>query len=71
MLGGEATRFGRDGLTLALPDMVPGTRRLVVAEVARARAGTAALSCSTSRSCSSRGDVPARDAPRCRRWRVR
>jgi Ca-activated chloride channel family protein len=34
MLGGEAMRFGRDGLTLALPDMVPGTRRLVVAELA-------------------------------------
>lgn len=34
MLGGEATRFGRDGLTLALPDMVPGTRRLVIAEIA-------------------------------------
>jgi Ca-activated chloride channel family protein len=34
MLGGEATRFGRDGLTIALPDMVPGTRRLVVAEIA-------------------------------------
>ncbi len=34
MLGGEATRFGRDGLTIALPDMVPGTRRLVVAELA-------------------------------------
>ena len=34
MLGGEAMRFGRDGLTLALPDMVPGTRRMVVAELA-------------------------------------
>lgn len=34
MLGGEAMRFGRDGLTIALPDMVPGTRRLVVAEIA-------------------------------------
>src|SRR6185437_16078368 len=34
MLGGEATRFGRAGLTLALSDMVPGTRRVVVAELA-------------------------------------
>ena len=34
MLGGEAMRVGGDGLTIALPDMVPGTRRLVVAEVA-------------------------------------
>lgn len=34
MLGGEAMRVGREGLTLALPDMVPGTRRLVVAEIA-------------------------------------
>lgn len=33
MLGGEQMRVGRDGLTIALPDMVPGTRRLVVAEV--------------------------------------
>lgn len=34
MLGGEAVRIGRDGLTLSLPDMVPGMRRLVVAEIA-------------------------------------
>src|SRR5439155_27221147 len=34
MLGGDAMRVGRDGLTLALPDMVPGTRRLLVAEIA-------------------------------------
>ena len=34
MLSGEATRFGSTGLVLALPDMVPGTRRLVVAELA-------------------------------------
>jgi Ca-activated chloride channel family protein len=34
MLGGEAMRVGRDGLTIVLPDMVPGTKRLVVAEVA-------------------------------------
>jgi Ca-activated chloride channel family protein len=34
MLSGEATRFGSAGLVLALPDMVPGTRRLVVAELA-------------------------------------
>ncbi len=34
MLGGEPTRFGRAGLTLSLPDMVPGTRRVVVAELA-------------------------------------
>ena len=37
LLGGEPTRFGRDGLTIPLPDMVPGTRRLVVAEL-RAKA---------------------------------
>ena len=34
ILSGESMRIGRDGLTIALPDMVPGTRRLVVAEVA-------------------------------------
>jgi Ca-activated chloride channel family protein len=34
MLGGEAMRVGHDGLTIVLPDMVPGTRRLVVAEIA-------------------------------------
>jgi len=34
MLSGEATRFGSAGLIVALPDMVPGTRRLVVAELA-------------------------------------
>ena len=34
MLSGEATRFGSAGLVLALPDMVPGTRRIVVAELA-------------------------------------
>jgi Ca-activated chloride channel family protein len=34
MLGGEAMRVGGDGLTIVLPDMVPGTRRLVVAELA-------------------------------------
>lgn len=33
MLGFESTRFGQDGLTIALPDMVPGMRRLVVAEL--------------------------------------
>ncbi|MEA2747276.1 MAG: Ca-activated chloride channel [Myxococcales bacterium] len=39
MLGGDAMRFGRDGLTIALPDMVPGTRRLVVAEIAMGAPG--------------------------------
>lgn len=34
MLSGESTRFGSAGLVVALPDMVPGTRRLVVAELA-------------------------------------
>ncbi|MDB4933216.1 MAG: hypothetical protein JWP87_188 [Labilithrix sp.] len=34
MLGGEALRFGSGGLTVSLPDMVPGMRRLVVAEIA-------------------------------------
>jgi Ca-activated chloride channel family protein len=34
MLGGEAMRFGSSGLTLSLPDMVGGMRRLVVAEIA-------------------------------------
>jgi Ca-activated chloride channel family protein len=34
MLSGEATRFGSQGLVIALPDMVPGTRRIVVAELA-------------------------------------
>jgi Ca-activated chloride channel homolog len=33
MLGGEPMRFGSDGLTLSLPDMVPGTSRIVVAEI--------------------------------------
>jgi Ca-activated chloride channel homolog len=33
MLGGEPMRFGSQGLTLTLPDMVPGASRLVVAEV--------------------------------------
>jgi hypothetical protein len=33
MLGGEAMRFGSSGLTLSLPDMVGGMRRLVVAEI--------------------------------------
>jgi Ca-activated chloride channel homolog len=33
LLGGEPTRFGHDGLTIPLPDMVPGARRLVVAEL--------------------------------------
>jgi Ca-activated chloride channel family protein len=34
MLGGEPMRFGSSGLTVSLPDMVPGMRRLVVAEIA-------------------------------------
>lgn len=34
LLGDESMRFGRDGLIISLPDMVPGTRRLVVAEIA-------------------------------------
>lgn len=34
LLGGEPMRIGRDGLTITLPDMVPGMRRLVVAEIA-------------------------------------
>ncbi|MBS2012183.1 MAG: VWA domain-containing protein [Deltaproteobacteria bacterium] len=33
LLGGEPARFGREGLTLELPDMVPGARRIVVAEI--------------------------------------
>jgi len=33
LLGGEPARFGRDGLTVALADMVPGMRRVVVAEL--------------------------------------
>ncbi len=33
MLGGEPMRFGRDGLTISLPDMVPGTSRVIVAEI--------------------------------------
>lgn len=34
LLGGEPARFGREGLGVALADMVPGTRRVVVAELA-------------------------------------
>lgn len=34
LLGGESTRFGKDGLTIQLPDMVPGAKRIVVAEIA-------------------------------------
>lgn len=33
LLGGEPTRFSAGGLTIPLPDMVPGTSRLVVAEL--------------------------------------
>lgn len=33
LLGGEPTRFGRDGLTIQLQDMVPGAKRIVVAEI--------------------------------------
>jgi Ca-activated chloride channel family protein len=33
LLGGEPLRFGAGGLTIPLPDMVPGTSRLVVAEL--------------------------------------
>ncbi len=40
-VGREETRFGRDGVVVALPDMVPGARRVVVA-VASLRAPGAA-----------------------------
>ncbi|MBX3189457.1 MAG: FHA domain-containing protein [Labilithrix sp.] len=43
MLGGEPTRFGSEGLVVALQDMVPATRRLVVVEVAIRAPGAAKL----------------------------
>lgn len=39
LLGGEPMRVGRDGLTISLPDMVSGMRRLVVAQLAHRAPG--------------------------------
>jgi Ca-activated chloride channel family protein len=40
-LGREETRFGREGVVVSLADMVPGTRRVVVCEIAIAKPGAA------------------------------
>ena len=40
LLGGEPTRFGKGGLTIQLQDMVPGAKRIVVAEISVKAPGT-------------------------------